>query len=260
MKSTPINWNAYAAVYDVLMQLTPYRELHKNVTDAVIRMTPALCYDESKVLDAACGTGNQITNLRARGIPASNIIGVDVSPIMCACARGKHGYAGVQIHTSDLNIAQPYPAGSFLCIVCVNALYAVEDPAATLRDFARILAPGGTLVLANPHNRSRMGLILKAHAESKLPDSFWEQFDTNPEIQIQLLHMATAHSGIPLDLLKRALSSNKNIVEGPKHFLSAEHLTELITSAGFDTEYVGTAYAEQAVLVCARKRDDGNAP
>ncbi|HYN99877.1 MAG TPA: class I SAM-dependent methyltransferase [Actinomycetota bacterium] len=46
--------------------------------------------------------------------------------------------------------ALPVPTGSASCIAALNVLCAVADPLAMLNDFARTLAPGGSLLLSSP--------------------------------------------------------------------------------------------------------------
>ena len=45
----------------------------------------------------------------------------------------------------------PFEDGAFSIVVCTQALHLVDDPAATVREMARVLRPGGTAVVTVPH-------------------------------------------------------------------------------------------------------------
>ncbi len=93
-------------------------------------------------LDAACGTGRHTAYLASLG---HEVIGVDNSPGMLARARAK--VPGGEFHDGDLRDL-PVPDDHVDVVVCALALTHVPDLAPVLAEFARILRPGGHLVIS----------------------------------------------------------------------------------------------------------------
>ena len=94
-------------------------------------------------LDAACGTGRHtayLASLRHR------VIGVDGSPGMLAKARAK--LPDVEFHQADLH-RLPVPDDHVDLVVCALALSHVRDLAPVFAEFARVLRPGGSLVISD---------------------------------------------------------------------------------------------------------------
>lgn len=96
-------------------------------------------------LDAACGTGRHTTYLRELG---HDVIGVDASPEMLAQARKR--LPDVAFHEADLH-RLPLPDNAVDTVVCALALTHVADLAHVLAEFARVLQPGGSLVISDAH-------------------------------------------------------------------------------------------------------------
>jgi SAM-dependent methyltransferase len=95
------------------------------------------------VLDAACGTGRHAVHLAAGG---HRVIGVDSSPAMLAIARAK--LPDAELHQADLH-EMPVPDDHVDLIVCGLALAHVPDLAPVFAEFARVLRPGGHLVVSD---------------------------------------------------------------------------------------------------------------
>jgi SAM-dependent methyltransferase len=96
-------------------------------------------------LDAACGTGRFAEFLAARG---HRVIGVDSSPDMLAHARRR--VPDGEFHVAELD-RLPLPDDSVDIIVCALALVHVPRLEPVLAEFARVLRPGGDLVISDIH-------------------------------------------------------------------------------------------------------------
>lgn len=96
-------------------------------------------------LDAACGTGRYARYLAARG---HRVTGVDGSPEMLDRARA--ALPDAQFHLGDLS-RLPVPDRAVDLVVCALALEHVPALAPVMAEFARVLRPGGHLVIADAH-------------------------------------------------------------------------------------------------------------
>lgn len=100
---------------------------------------------QANVLDIGCGTGSLSFLLAQMG---HRVIGADWSPAMIARARAKT--VTVKGHTTFFAMDATEPAltaGCFDVVLCRHLLWALPDPARVLQSWARLLVPGGRLVL-----------------------------------------------------------------------------------------------------------------
>ena len=121
-----------------------FRALHAHAERA---LTDGLGERNAAVLDAGCGTGGLIRRLAPRR-PAWKWTGVDIEPIACALARERGG-GGAEIREASVT-ALPFGDGTFDAVVSADVLYHVEDDGAAVREFFRVLRPGGLVVINVP--------------------------------------------------------------------------------------------------------------
>jgi SAM-dependent methyltransferase len=117
-----------------------YRALHGRVTDALARRPgPA-----GAVLDAGCGTGGLLRRLAVLGRP---LVGLDFNPKAALRAAAKSGAVAAAGDANRL----PFAPSTFAALTSCDVLcHRAVDPPAALAEFARVLAPGGTMVLNLP--------------------------------------------------------------------------------------------------------------
>jgi SAM-dependent methyltransferase len=99
-------------------------------------------------LDAACGTGRYAEFLAARG---HQVIGADSSPDMLARARTR--VPDGEFRTGDLH-QLPVADATVDLVVCALALTHVPALDPVIAEFARVLRPGGHVVIADMHPES----------------------------------------------------------------------------------------------------------
>uniref|UniRef100_UPI000AE01C42 class I SAM-dependent methyltransferase n=1 Tax=Streptomyces sp. SBT349 TaxID=1580539 RepID=UPI000AE01C42 len=100
---------------------------------------------EGVALDAACGTGRMTALLAERGHRA---VGVDSSADMLARARER--VPGGEFRLGDLH-RLPVADDSVDLVVCSLALTHVPELGPVIAEFARVLCPGGHLVISDIH-------------------------------------------------------------------------------------------------------------
>jgi len=99
-----------------------------------------------RILDAGCGNGRYSRFLLRHADPDAAITGFDLSPRMLERARKRLRNDRVQHTTADLT-RLPFSDGQFDAIVCGWVLEHLPDPRPGLRELARVLQPGGKLLL-----------------------------------------------------------------------------------------------------------------
>ncbi len=144
------------------------RSLHVDdaeVENIIGRMLPASGI--ANLLDLGTGTGRILEFLSSR---AERGTGIDLSSEMLSVARANLDRAGAaNCHVRQGNLYQlPFPPAAFDAITIHQVLHYLDEPAAAIAEAARVLAPGGRLVvvdflphqlenLRDEHNHRRLG-------------------------------------------------------------------------------------------------------
>lgn len=130
--------SSYAALLPDMSFEAP---LDLGVLDHFVASLPAT---DAPVLDAGCGAGRMLGYLAARGV--ERVDGVDLSPAMIREARAAHPEAVLAV--ADL-AALPFDDAVFRGVLSWYSIIHVapDDSGAVLRELARVLAPGGVMLL-----------------------------------------------------------------------------------------------------------------
>ncbi len=118
----------------------PLIRVEEPVVRAMIDASPA-----GDALDAACGTGRHTVYLAERG---HRVIGIDATVEMLEKARAR--VPGVDLRQGDLE-SLPLDDASVDLAVCALALSHLPDPTKAIAELARVLRPGGRLILSDLH-------------------------------------------------------------------------------------------------------------
>ncbi|MFL6623387.1 MAG: methyltransferase domain-containing protein [Sulfurifustis sp.] len=111
----------------------------------------ALLTERGRVLDFACGLGHA-SFLIARQVGAANTVCVDYSFSSLHVAR-RYFAPGGSFIALDGNGLLPFPTGFFSAVLCSDAFHFITQKLALAREFARIVAPNGAVLLAHLHSR-----------------------------------------------------------------------------------------------------------
>jgi SAM-dependent methyltransferase len=187
------------------------------------------------VLDAGCGTGGLLCRAAA-ALPARPLLGVDISGIAAAAARRR---SRVPIAAASVT-ALPFADGSLGGVLMADVLcHRLVDEEQALAEVARVLAPGGTLVLNLPafawllsahdlrvhnvrrYNRRRIAALVERAGLTLVEIRFWNSL-LFPLMVLQRKVLArgedaasdVAPVAAPLDRLLRAVTGAERVLAG----------------------------------------------
>ena len=133
-----------AASYDEGRLGAWHEDIVLKVSAVVQRAAPEVVH---AVVDVGCGTGLLLAQLRARLGAQVRLLGIDPAPGMVAqAARRAQGRFDVAVGAAE---ALPIPDGSVDVAVACLSFDHWADQEAGLKECARVLRPGGTLVVAD---------------------------------------------------------------------------------------------------------------
>lgn len=115
-------------------------------------------------VDLGCGEGRVGRDLAARG---HRVVGLDVSPAMSQAAAD-HPEAAGRIVVGDA-AHLPLATASADCVIAHMSLQDVDDMEAAVHEVARILEPGGRLVLAIVHPVNSAGRFVGERGDPTRP-------------------------------------------------------------------------------------------
>jgi ubiquinone/menaquinone biosynthesis C-methylase UbiE len=117
-------------------------------------------FQTGRVLDVGCGFGATHLVLAAR-FDEAEFVGIDLSDPLLRLAReaAEAEGAGERVRFEHADVQQiPYDDDAFDVVLNANMVHLVEDPVAMLNEIEQVLAPGGTLFIADLR-RSWLGWI-----------------------------------------------------------------------------------------------------
>lgn len=137
-----------------------------------------------KVLDAGCGEGR---NTRIMATMGAAVVGIDVSPRLVERARGHEETEplGIEYHVASFTDLSAFQDASFDVVISTMALNDSPNFGKAIREFYRVLCPGGELIFSIEHPcfvTKGVGWIKdEGGNDSKLTVS--DYFDERPQLQ-----------------------------------------------------------------------------
>ena len=106
----------------------------------------------ARVLDVACGSGGPSLRLAQR--TRCQVVGVDIHEQGIANATAEAERTGLapraRFEQHDANDPLPFPDATFDAVICVDAINHLADRESILREWTRVLKPGGRLAFTDP--------------------------------------------------------------------------------------------------------------
>ncbi|WP_328411494.1 methyltransferase domain-containing protein [Nocardia sp. NBC_00403] len=101
-----------------------------------------------RALDIGSGTGSEVMAFAERVGPDGEAVGIDPNPAMVDVAERRAEAAGSRARYLGGSVYQlPFPDGYFDAIRCERVYQHLDDPAAATTEIARVLRPGGRVLL-----------------------------------------------------------------------------------------------------------------
>jgi 2-polyprenyl-6-hydroxyphenyl methylase/3-demethylubiquinone-9 3-methyltransferase len=105
----------------------------------ILNKLRTLCDHKGTILDVGCGGGFLSNELARQGY---QVTGVDVSPESIKVARAYDVTGTVKYEVADA-FKLPYPDASFDALTAMDFLEHIENPDIVIKEFSRVLKPGG---------------------------------------------------------------------------------------------------------------------
>jgi len=143
--------------------------IHKGWRRAAVHLSGAA--PGERVLDCATGTGDLALEFKRAVGASGEVIGTDFCAEMLESAPAKAAKAGLQVKFAVADVlALPYPDGQFDVASIAFGIRNVDDPLLCLREMARVVKPGGcVIVLEFGQPRGPFGALFRAYSRGVMP-------------------------------------------------------------------------------------------
>ena len=142
---------------------------HRGWRRAAVRLSGAT--RGQRVLDCATGTGDLALAFKRTVGPEGEVVGTDFCAEMLAAAPAKAARAGVQVRFEVADALElPFRESSFDVASIAFGIRNVDDPVRCLREMARVVRPGGrVVVLEFGQPTGAFGALFRAYSRSVMP-------------------------------------------------------------------------------------------
>ena len=143
--------------------------VHRAWRRAAVELSGA--HPGDRVLDCATGTGDLALAFKRAVGRQGQVVGTDFCAEMLASAPEKARRAGVDVRFEVADaLALPYPDASFDVASIGFGIRNVDDPVRCLREMARVVRPGGrVVVLEFGQPRGPFGALFRVYSRQVMP-------------------------------------------------------------------------------------------
>lgn len=227
-------WNKYMSCYDALEKMSSYRQ---NIDDLAQSMPEV---QGRRILDAGSGTGNLSILLKEKG---AEVISLDFS----RSALDKHLQKDpdAQVLEGSLEEPLPFESGRFDAVFCVSVLFTLSKEGCNLalREFLRVLKPGGALMVSVATPGKKNSALFLKHLKSIIAGN------KRPRERFE--------AALDLPNMLKVVYYNRMLQRLPDwrgyHRFNEEELRMALVDAGFNNVKIGRTYSGQFFLAKAEK-------
>jgi len=128
----------------------------------LVRLIPQRRSSYEVVVDVGCGSGYSLPKLAQRFAPRE-LIGVDIDPQMLRAAGAEAQRAGLAPRLLEASSSRlPLPDGHADLLFCHQTFHHLVEQEEALREFLRVLKPGGILLFAESTRRYIHSWMIRA--------------------------------------------------------------------------------------------------
>lgn len=219
-----------------------------------------------RLLDVACGAGGP-ARFAAR-ITGCDVVGVDNSEGAIATASRLSSEDGLQerakFQVADAGLPLPFEDESFDAVFCVDAIVLLPDRAAVLRDWTRLLRPGGRIAFTDPGVVTGLVTLGELSGRTGGTESFCfsaagdnERFISEAGLALLRTEDATA----AMDEVARAAYASRSLhrtelekIEGKDSFREQQHFYETTHLLARDRRQSRLAFVAERPMDAGRTR------
>ncbi len=137
-------------------------QLHHQIADRTADLALSCVPAPRRILDVGCGTGYLLSRLAVRAPQAETLAGIDAAPAMVDAAIRAAADDRMRFVVGTAG-QLPWPAEAFDLVVSTTSFDHWVDQEGGLAQCARVLAPGGCLVLADLFSVLLLPTLLAGH-------------------------------------------------------------------------------------------------
>ncbi len=233
-RSAQAFWQRYFEFYDTLNQSIPYRRMIERQVDLLEPVAHA------SVLDAGVGTGNLAVLLVDRG---ADVTGIDFCESALEKCRRKVPRSVFRF--ADLTKPLDIEADHFDKVACCCVLHVLRrgDQAKAVREFFRILKPGGIVVItAFKEGFSPIAVYLETLRQHRVTSGV-----------LSTLLFAVRYLIDTTRILYYVFRIQRLEKSGQYDFVNQDGLARMLTQAGFEQLHFEKIFAGQCVTATALK-------
>ncbi len=201
--------DVYSGPQGALLATASLLSLHSPLGERMFRSRQFDLQGARQILDVGSGAGQLAAHVLKYSDPEARLTCIDLSPEMLRRARSRLKSDRPIYAAADLT-RLPFPDGIFDCVTCGFVLEHVPDARAGLAELARVISPGGRMLLMTTEDSlsgawtSRLWCCRTYNRQELYKICHEAGLDRRKELWYTRVHKVFRAGGICIELVKRA--------------------------------------------------------